>query len=207
MERGEHQEPKVGTAVGGRFHISSLGTGAYEFIPLPFLDEWLINRQRRGMVVSILGRRGITCDAQVPSEIVGSGRSMMGRMGSLARGLVLKPLRKLFRSVFFWLTARNAARTAVVSYLLARFLHHPGLIPAGGGNHLSADRARFLSGVFRDVSKDIEIRAASGAMRQLITLFARARKIPGQDIGQTIEKSAPGFIAEFDAMVSRHLAQ
>lgn len=207
MEGGEHQEVKVGRPEGGRYHVSSLGTGAYEFIPLPFLDEWLIKRQRRGMVESILGRRGITCDEQVPAEIVGSGRSLMGRMGSLARGLVLKPLRKLFRSVFFWLTARNAARTAVVTYLLARFLHHPGLVPPGGGNHLSAERARFLSGVFRDVSKNIEIRAASGAMRQLISLFARTRKIPGEEIGRTIEKSAPGFIAEFDAMVSRRLSQ
>jgi uncharacterized protein (DUF697 family) len=188
-------------------HVSSLGTGAYEFIPLPFLDEWLIKRQRRSMVEKILSMRGITYDTDVPSEIVGSGRSLMGRVGLLARGLVLKPLRKIFRSVFFWLTARNAARTAIVSYLLARFLQHPDLVPQNAGNHLSSDRARFLSEVLRDVSKNIEIRAARGAMRQLITVFARSKKTSQQEIGQSIEKSAPGFIAEFDTMVGQRLSQ
>jgi hypothetical protein len=94
-----------------------------------------------------------------------------------------------------------------VTYLLARFLHHPGLVPPSEGNHLSTDRARFLSGVLRDVSKNIEIRAGSGAIRQLITLFARSKKTSGQEIGQAIEKTAPGFIAEFDAMVSQRLSQ
>ena len=204
-QMAERKNQDIG--VGARFHLSSLGTGAYEFIPLPFLDEWLINRQRRRMVETILGRRGITYDPQVPSEFVGSGRSLWSRMGSITRGLLLKPLRKLFRSVLFWLTARNAARTAIVTYLLARFLHHPHLIRPDGGGHLSADHARFLSGVFRDVSKNVEIRAASGALRQLITLFAKSRNTSSQEIGQTIEKSAPGLIADFDTRVTQRLSE
>lgn len=189
-----------------RFHISSLGTGVYEFIPLPFLDEWLIKRQRRGIVESILDSRNITYDAEAPEWIVGSGRSLMGRVGSLTRGLFLKPLRKLFRSVFFWLTAKNAAKTAIATYFLARFLYHPALIAPGQGNHLSSERARFLSEVLREVSRNIEFRAAKGAFQQLIKLFSRSGKASADEIGRTIERASPGFVDRFDTMVTERLA-
>lgn len=190
-----------------RFHASSFGTGAYEFIPLPFLDDWLINRQRKGMVEAILERRGITYDEKVPRIFVDSGRSLFGKMGSLTSGIVMKPLKKLFRTVFFWLTARNAARTTMVSYLFARFLHHPNLISASEGKHLKTERAEVLSAVFRDVSRNIEIRAAKGAIQQLVGLFARSKKTSAEEIGLIIEKSAPGFISEFDAMVTKRLLE
>lgn len=187
------------------FHVTSVSTGAYEFLPVPFLDEWLIKRQRRGMVENILTKRGISFEAEAPAILVGGGRTLLARLGSMSRGLILKPLRKIFRSVLFWLTARSAARTAMVTYFLARFLHHPGLVPADAGDRLTEERARFLADVFREVSKSIDLRAVSGTFRQLAGLFARSKKATGDEVSQTIEKSAPGFIAEFDAMVSEKL--
>lgn len=189
------------------FHASSLGTGAMEFIPLPFVDEWLIKRQRKSMVESILRARGITSDSGVPDRIVGSGKSLMVRLGSLTRGLILKPLRKLFRSVFFWLTAKNAARTAMVTYFLARFLHHHDLLSPSNRQHLSLERADLLGGVFREVSNGIDLSAAKSAIRELVKLFARPGDTSRGEVGNTIEESAPGFVARFDQMASERLAE
>ncbi len=187
------------------FHVASASTGAYEFLPVPFLDEWLIRRQRKSMVEDILTRRGIIFKKEAPAILVGSGRTLLARLGSMTRGLILKPLRKAFRTVLFWLTARSAARTAMVTYFLARFLHHPGLVAAGAGNTLTVERARFLADVFRDVSKSIDVRAVRGTFRQLAGLFARSKKASGDEVSQTIEESAPGFIAEFDSLVTERL--
>ncbi|MGE9267683.1 MAG: hypothetical protein ACQKBY_06265, partial [Verrucomicrobiales bacterium] len=183
----------------------NLGTGAYAFIPLPFLDDWLIKRQRRKMAQAVLESRGISYDRKAPRLIVEEDRPLFARLGSLMKGLVMKPLKKLFRTVLIWLTAKNAARTVMVSYFLARFLHHPALLPADAGRHLSEERARFLSTVFHEVSEDIDVRAAKDALQQLIKLFARSNKRSTQEIGETIEKAAPNFIAEFDALVSERL--
>lgn len=157
------------------------------------------------MVVDILGKRGITYDPEVLGILTGSGKNLLGRLGSMTRGLLLKPIRKVFRSVLFWLTARSAARTAMVTYFLARFLHHPGLIPPGAGTRLTAERARFLAEAFRDVSKNIDLRAARNSFAQLVQLFARRRRASGNEVSQTIEESSPGFIAEFDSMMQQRL--
>lgn len=183
------------------FHVTSASTGAFEFLPIPFLDEWLIKRQRLSMVEEILTKRGINFDEEVPGILVGGGKTLLSRIGSMSRGLVLKPLRKMFRSVFFWLTARSAARTAMVTYFLARFLHHPGLVPQDAGKSLTVERARYLAETFREVSKGIDLRAVRETFRQLVGLFARRKEISGSEVSQTIEKSAPGFIAEFDSAI------
>ncbi len=203
MEKGNEAAINVGHIA----RTASLGTGAYEFIPLPFVDEWAIKRHRKSMVESILKKRGITFETGVPELLAGGGRSLFSRLGSMSRGLILKPLRKLFRSVLFWLTAKNAARTAMVTYFLARLLHHPGLLPEGAGNHLTKERARFISDVFTDVSKGIDLRAAKDAFRQVVRLFRWPGKASEEKVIQTIEETAPGFISEFDAMVGERLAR
>ena len=182
----------------------SLGTAAYEFIPVPFLDEWMIKKQRKSMVKTLLRKRGITYDKRVPSILAGEGKTLLGRIGSMGRGLILKPLKKLFRSLLFWLTARNAARTAMVTYFLARFLQHPKLVK--NGDHLSEERAEVLGEIFRDVSNGIDVSAAKGAYSQLIKVFGRSDKASGKELSETIEKGSPGFIAQFDAMVDERLA-
>ncbi len=203
MENGKVSKIDVGNFA----RTASLGTGAYEFIPLPFVDEWAIKRHRKSMVESILKKRGFTFENGVPAILAGGGRSFFSRLGSMSRGLILKPLRKLFRSVLFWLTAKNAARTAMVTYFLARLLHHPALLPDGAGNHLTEERARFIGKVFADVAKGIDLRAAKDAFRQVVRLFSRPGKASEEQVIRTIEETAPGFISEFDAMVGEHLAK
>lgn len=189
------------------FHVTSASTGAFEFLPIPFLDEWLIKRQRRSMVEDILTKRGISFDKKVPAILVGGGTTLLARIGSMSRGLVLKPLRKMFRTVFFWLTARSAARTAMLTYFLARFLHHPELVPQDAGRTLTVDRARFLADTFREVSEGIDVRAVRTTFGQLVHLFARRKETSGNEVSQTIEESAPGFIADFDGMIQKRLGR
>jgi len=187
------------------FHVTSASTGAFEFLPVPFLDEWMIKRQRLSMVADILTKRGISYEKAVPGIIVGGEKTLLARIGSMSRGLVLKPIKKIFRTVFFWLTAKSAARTAMVTYFLARFLHHPGLVPQDAGKTLTVERARYLAETFREVSKGIDLRAVRDTFRQLVGLFASRKQTSGNEVSQTIEKSAPGFIAEFDSMVREKL--
>lgn len=193
--------PRPGLGV----YRASMGTAAYEFIPVPFVDEYMINRQRRAMVREILKERGISHDGEVPDILIGGGKTLVSRLGSLSRGLVTKPLKKVFRSVFFWLSARSAARTAMVTYFLARFLHHPRLTGQGSGDMLTEERAKFLRQTFQEISKGLDIRAAKGAFRQLAKLLFRSRKASGKEVSETIESEAPGFIAEFDAMLDERL--
>jgi len=206
-----HMEASSNTRVHPRpsihVHGASLGTGASEFIPVPFLDEWMIKKQRRAMVGMILAESGITFEKGVPALLTGSGRTLIGRLGSMARGLILKPLKKLFRTVLFWLAARNAARTAMTTYFLARFLQHPGIVPAGAGRHLTEERARFLGQVFREISEGIDIRAAKGAFIQVVALFKRSEPASAADLAKTIERSSPGFVAEFDSMLDERLSR
>lgn len=188
-------------------HGISFGTGASEFIPVPFLDEWVINKQRRALVGSILSKRGITFKKNVPALLTGSGRTWIGRLGSMARGLVLKPLKKLFRTVLFWIAARNAARTAMATYFLARFLQHPGIVPAGAAQHLTEERARFLGQVFREVAAGIDMRAAKGAFKQIVGLFKRSKPASADELSKAIERASPGFVAEFDSMLDEKLSR
>lgn len=186
--------------------LASLRTGALEFLPVPFLDEWLIKRQRREVVAGILQRRGISYDRGVPAAIAGGGRSLFARLGSLTRGLFLKPLLRLFRTVFIWISARNAARTAMTTYFLARFLHHPDLAPGGRRPYLTRARARQLADLFRRVAADIDVHAAKSALKKLALLFGRKHQTSADEVAESIEDAAPGFIAAFDAKVDRGLA-
>lgn len=189
-----------------RVHGLSLGTGASEFIPVPFLDEWVIGRQRRSMVKAILRQRGITFESRAPSLLSSKSGSLFSRLGNMTRGLLVKPFRKLFRTVFFWLTVRDAARTSMESYFLARVVHHRHLVSPEDGNHLDDERAKFVGTAFREVAKGIDLRAAKDAYRQLCQVLARSKKTSGKEVSETIEKTAPGFIAEFDALIGAKLA-
>jgi len=179
-----------------------VGTGASEFIPLPFVDEWLIKKQRRAMAASILERRGMVFDEDVPKFLASDHRALSQRLGSFTRGLVMKPLKKVFRTVLFWLTVRNASRTAMETYFLARFLHHPNLVP---GQRVSSAAARELRKVFTEVATGIDLRAAKNGVRQLMKLFSKKKNATNAEIAGTIERAAPGFIAEFDAMIDARL--
>ncbi len=159
------------------------------------------------MVRAVLNDRGLTYDRDVPRLLAGGSRSFTARLASMGKGLVLKPLRKVFRTVFFWMTAHRAARTVVETYFLGRFLHHPALLGEGGRTHLTAVDGRRMARVFEEVSKNLDLRAARNVVGRVGRLLTRrsAKQVTSREMRAAIEEEAPGFVTEFDRLVTQRL--
>ncbi len=183
------------------FAGTSLQTGAFQFIPLPFVDDWLTARQRWAMVRSILNERGISYDGDVPRLLAGGGRSLVARAGSLAKGAVMKPMRKILRTTLFWMTVRRAALVVVETYLLARFLH----LPALGGQHLTADDGRRLARIFEEISQNLDLKAARDVVEKVNRILAKEKPVPSEEMQTEIERDAPGLLARFDQLAAERL--
>lgn len=187
---------------------ASLRAGAYQLIPLPFIDDWLTTRQRKGMVRAVLEARGFTYEPEVPRLLAGGSLSLTARLASAAKGLIFSPLSKVFRTVFFWLAAHRAARAIVETYFLGRFLHHPALAGHGGGTHLTVSDGRRLANVFEEVSKNIDLKAARdlvGKVGRLASRRRRSRAVTPDELRGVIEMEAPGFVERFDRLVDQKL--
>ncbi len=199
----------TGPATRRSFAGASLRTGAYQLIPLPFVDDWLTLRQRKGMVRAVLEARGFTYEAQVPRVLAGGSLSLTARLGSMAKGLVLKPMRKIFRTVLFWVAARRAARAVVETYFLGRFLHHPAVAGQGGGTHLTQSDGQRLASVFQEVSKNLDLHAAHELVKKVGRLVVkqpgRSKEVTSQELQGVIEQEAPGFVERFDRLVDQKL--
>ncbi len=186
-------------------HASSLGTGALALIPVPFLDEWMIGKHRRRLVESILAKRGISFDGKGVEALVNGGRGRLSRASSRASGLLIKPLKKLFRSVLIWLTVRNAARAVLETHLLVRFLQHPSFEKSLEGGMLDRRQGRRLGKVFRSTTRGLDLKAAASALARLKSLLRRSRRTTPGEIVEVIETGAPGFLRSFDESIGREL--
>jgi len=202
---------------------ASLHTAAFQFVPLPFVDDWLIARRRRKLVQHILESRGIRFEDKVPAILSDwVNRSMLNRVGSFSRGLITKPLRKVFRTVFFWLTVRTAVRTLAETYFLGRFVSHPdlGAVLDSDGNSdgdseasafLSNRRARELADLFKEVVVGIDLRLARDGYDRAWRHFRQFRRgrrsqlISTAEVERVIGEEYPGFITTFDSDVSARL--
>ena len=184
-----------GADVMGRIAHHALLSGLCQFIPVPFADDYADRRVRRAMVAKLLAARGRAYDADAVKPLwAGPPGSVLGKIGGVAKGLVLKPVKKLLRTVFFVFTIRRAILEAAEVLLLGHTLDR--LLAAGRlGDGLPADARR-------DEAADVE-RAVAGVMdspdrRALVTLVrASARKLRG--IGRDAEDADPGPDARPDA--------
>ncbi len=161
------------------------------------------------MVRAVLEARGFTYEPQVPRLLAGGSLSLTARLGSIAKGLVLKPIRKIFRTAFFWVTARRAARAVVETYFLGRFLHHPAVAGQEGGRHLTEADGQRLASVFAEVSRNIDIHAAHDLVKKIGRLVIkqprRSKEVSPQELRSVIEQEAPGFVERFDQLVDQKL--
>ncbi|WP_411828066.1 hypothetical protein [Luteolibacter sp. AS25] len=186
----------------------SIRSGAYQFIPIPFIDDWLLSHQRKSMISSVLKKRGFSFDSNVPHIISGGSTGFLQRAGSLAKGAIQKPLRKVFRTLFFWLTARRAAVTALETYFLGRLLHHPAIAGKSSPDHLTEEDARRIIAAFRKATKNIDLKTVSSAVSLINPLVRKAKGTPAQssEIRQKIEAEKPGLIAKFEQEISDSLS-
>ena len=178
---------------------ASLRTGAFEFIPVPFVDEWLIRKERRKIAERVLQDQGIKLDKEALELLSGKRRSFISRVGGWIKGLFFKPLRKIFRTVFFWFTLRRSAMTAMETYFLSRFLAHPSIGVVSKNGHLGAEAAGQLSAAFRQVVHRIDLRLAAEVLRVVWHHRGRGKTATATEWKNEMDKRRPGFLERFDA--------
>jgi len=208
----ESPETITGAVSSLTVHRHSFQTGVFEFIPLPFVDEWLIVRERRSLVKKVLMSREVEFEEEVPKLLADGGRkSLMGRLGGIARGLVLKPLRKVLRTVFLWLTIRRAVLNVVETYFLARFANLPEVNSDDGP--ITAGQAAAWGKLFRQIVDKSDRRFAKEGTRRLwrkMSQRTQASEDPGEtlsreEVEQELEREAPGILADFDRRARKGL--
>ena len=198
-EPSEPPKPAVSSVTVNR---QSFQTGVFEFVPLPFVDDWLIVRERRLLVEKVLKGRGVTFEKGVPKLLADGGKkTLMGRLGGLAKGLLLKPLRKVLRTFLFWLTIRRAVLNVVETYFLARFANLPELNSETGP--ITEAQGAAWGKLFRQVVDKSDRRFAKEGTRRLWKLMkqkkqAQSESLSREEVEQQLEEEAPGILADFD---------
>lgn len=191
-------------------HRQSFQTGVFEFVPLPFVDDWLIVRERRLLVEKILTSRGVTFVKGVPKLLADGGKkSLMGRLGGLTKALVLKPLKKVLKTFFFWLAIRRAVLNVIETYFLARFVNLPELNSDAGP--ITSAQAAAWGKLFSQIVKKSDQRFAREGTRRLWKLMKQKKQAQGEalsreQVEQELEKEAPGILADFDAKAREGMA-
>ena len=111
-------------------HYALLG-GLCQFIPIPFADD-LAERQVRRRLVGVLldrrGRRAVDAGDLKPLW-AGTDGGAAARVGGFFKGLLLKPIKKALRTVFFVATFRKAILESTEALLLGHTLDR--LLAAG----------------------------------------------------------------------------
>jgi hypothetical protein len=192
-------------------HRQSFQTGAFEFIPLPFVDDWFISRERRDLIAKILTRRGVTFEKEVPKLLAdGGAKTLLGRAGGLVKGLVLKPVRKLFRTFFFWITIRRAVLTMVETYFLARFANFNEV--TNGADPITQSQAEKWGELFAEVVDKMDRRIAKEGTKRLWQLIRKRgqddrEEVSAEDVESALEEEAPGILADFDQRMRAAMAR
>lgn len=183
-------------------HRQSFQTGLFEFVPLPFVDDWLIVRERRLLVEKILKGRGVSFEKGVSKLLADGGKkTFMGRLGSLVKSLVLKPLRKTLRTFLFWLAIRRAVLNVIETYFLARFANLPEV--NSEPSPITTTQAEAWGKLFAQVVAKSEQRFAKEGTRRLWKLMkqkkqAQSESLSREEVEQELEKEAPGIVTNFD---------
>lgn len=151
---------------------SALFTGLAVLVPVPFLDELLVARSRAHMVGGLLRLHGRAApDARLAP--LWSGDGCLSSCLLLPVKLVLWPIKKLLRTLFFVLALRAAALQVGRTLALGRQVDR--LLRAGRltGDHLEAVRARAaFDQAYAGIDRVVLLRALEAA-------FRGARALPG----------------------------
>lgn len=107
-----------------RVAFHSVAAGLTPLIPVPFLDDYALKQVRENMVRALLKERGLPAPDKAVGVLAGSHvqGSIGGHLLGFLKGLVLLPVKKLFRKVFFVLWVKDCVDMASVS------LHHGYLL-------------------------------------------------------------------------------
>lgn len=153
------------------FH--SLSSAMCAVVPVPFLDDHLVKLTRRRMTRELAATRGIELPADELAVLSGTEPKswgwgcFLGLIVSLAFKVVIKILRRVFRTILFWLLVKDAAdaasRTFHEGYLLDGLLRRSK--PGAGA---AAPGARAMRTQLEAVLDQIDTGALTGGFRMAL---------------------------------------
>lgn len=137
-------------------------SGLCSLVPIPFLDDILIRRVRKGMIRKVLWRHGKEADSAVLRGFYErESRGCMATVFGLLFTLVKKTLRKFFRTIFFFLAVRAAALVMTETFLAGRTAERVLRGDSAVGRDSEPDRIR---SAFQNALKGSDREILSGAI-------------------------------------------
>ena len=154
--------------------------GLCEFIPVPFADDAAQSFVRKHMVTRVLAWHGRDFNAEaVPALYKGVSGGFLSTVGSIGTSIVMKPVKKVLRTVFFWLLIRKAVLEAAETLLMGHTLDR--LLSAGElGDELSPGRRRDRA---ESIFKSVNQAWGSADIKMIKRLVRRSGRLlrPGKD--------------------------
>ncbi len=192
--------PPGGADVFARISHHALLAGLCQFIPIPFADDAVEMRVRRAMVKKLLAARGVAYPhKQVEALWEGPPRSIAAKAGGFAKSLVLKPLKKVLRTVLLFLTVRRAILTAAEVLLLGHTVDR--LIADGRLGHDLAPEPRTANAIAAE--RAVREVIASPERRGIVKLVresARLLKGIGKDADAADRPAATAAVDDDEAV-------
>lgn len=191
------QVPQVEEADYPRFRrltFFSVLAGLCPLLPVPFLDDWALERVQRRMVRELGESRDLELSAAEVRILAGEGEQrlwpgLLKGTAMAARSGARKVLRKVFKTAFYLLLLRDGVHRAVETFvqgylfLYAARLPH-GLRPSGRSEaRVRAVRAAVLETMREEDVKPIH-RAMGRAFRRSLDLLISAASLLGGVLGR-----------------------
>jgi hypothetical protein len=184
----------------------SLLGASCQLLPLPLVDDLALARVRRRMVGRLAAQWGARVAPYQLAHLAGRGRRWT--LGRFAGKVVVYPLKKLFRKVFYFLAVKDAVDT------FSQLFHHGYLVHAalvrgalGGPGVVSDERVAAVAGAVHGTLQATNTgplrRVVVGVLRNsrrlvaatLSWLASRLARGRGEGLEQVEEAGATGSLA------------
>lgn len=212
-EPGPHLTPSApSSAPLGRVAFHAVASGLTPLIPVPFLDDYALYQVREQLVRSLLEERGLRAPDKAVEALAGSslGRTMGGRLVSYLKGMMLLPVKKMFRKVFIVLWVKDCVDVASVSLHHGYLLHHALARGDLDAHSLTGDKPETIHVAIVAACAEVDARIVNQALRRLFessrVLMAEAMRVFATrgDAGPRTPEAAES--AEVKSLTDRLLA-
>ncbi len=202
-----------GASVAAELAIRSgvaVAGGVATFVPVPFLGDWLVSRSRRQLVERVLRRHGRTYPVSAIKPFYDEGWGAIWLMPfRIVKGLVISPIKRMLRTVFFILGIRDVVLTVgltlAMAHVLDRMLRTGSLRDDddAGERRLHAERLRKATIVAYGGIDQRVVKAALAALGRVV----RQGTLGVIDVGDVGKDggAVSAFLAELDDRVDKAL--
>ena len=205
--------PDPGVADAAAIAHYGVIVGLLEMLPVPFVDDFLQERALRHLVEKLLADHGRTFDpAEAEPLWAGEDSGIFAKAGGFVKGLVMKPVKKLFRTVTLVFAVRRAALDGAEALLLGhtvdRLLGRGWLADA----HDAARRREEAESIRVAVDRawdNADVQGLKALVRSALKRFgAEDKQAAKRQLEADLETGeARGMFARFDAAVDARLAE